>query len=88
MPYRVFWSPDAERLFKTLHAASSESDDLAKAARSIDAQLYSNPYDFGESRHENVRIGFERPLVVQYEVLEDVQTVIVFDVRVTKPRST
>ena len=44
-------------------------------------RLVADPLDFGESRYDQVRIGFERPLAVQFEVLEDVRTVIVFYVR-------
>ncbi len=81
MPYRVFWSPDAERLFKNLHAAaSSDAAALLQAASAIDTQLHENPHKLGESRQENVRIGFQQPLAVKYEVLEDVKTVVVFDV--------
>jgi hypothetical protein len=80
MSYRVFWSPEAERMFKQLHAATSDPMTLVKASRNIDTQLRADPYEFGESRQANVRIGFERPLAVQFEVLDDVRTVIVFDV--------
>jgi hypothetical protein len=38
------------------------------------------PLAFGESRFEGVRIGFVFPLGVHFEVLDDVQTVIVYDV--------
>lgn len=87
MPYRVFWSPDTERRYKTLLAASSEAAVLVEAARQIDQQLHSNPNDFGESRHEIIRIGFLEPLALEFEVLEDAKTVIVFNVWITKRRS-
>jgi hypothetical protein len=80
MPYRVFWSPDAERLFKNLHAESAEPEALAEAVQTVDAQLHRNPHEFGESRQESVRIGFQGPLGILCEVLEDVQRVIVFSV--------
>jgi hypothetical protein len=35
---------------------------------------------FGESRFDSVRVGYELPLGVQYEVLGDVRTVVVYDV--------
>jgi hypothetical protein len=37
------------------------------------------PSEFGESRFDTVRAAFLRPLGVQFDVLEDVQTVIVYD---------
>jgi hypothetical protein len=76
----VFWSPDAEWLLKNLHGGSSDPATLVTAANNIDRKLHLDPYDFGESREGNVRIGFERLLAVQFEVLDDVETVIVFDV--------
>jgi hypothetical protein len=80
MPYHVFWSPDAERQFKSLYATATEPTALSVAADAIDAQLHRNPHEFGESREESVRIGFEEPLGIQCEVLEDVKTVVVFQV--------
>jgi hypothetical protein len=80
MRHRVFWSPHAEqRLEEILQDPTSQSP-CASAARNIDVFLSSNPIEFGESRYDTVRIGFVRPLGVQYEVLEDVRTVIVYDV--------
>ena len=35
---------------------------------------------FGESRYDAVRVGFVLPLGVQFEVFDDVRTVIVYDV--------
>jgi hypothetical protein len=87
MPYRVFWSPDAELRYKTLLAGSNEAAALVEAARDLDEQLHSNPDELGESRHENIRVGFLEPLALEFEVLEDVKTVIVFNVWVTKRRS-
>jgi hypothetical protein len=86
MPYRVFWSPDAERLFKNLYTGSAEPEALTEAADTVDAQLHRNPHEFGESRQESVRIGFQGPLGILCEVLEDVKTVIVFNVWINKRR--
>lgn len=81
MPYRVFWSPDAERRYTSLLSMTSQAaaDSLVKAARGIDKQLHLNPYDLGESRQEGIRIGFLEPLATEFEVLEDVKTVVVFN---------
>jgi len=80
MPYRVFWSPEAEQFLENLIDNAAEPTTLVEAARKIDRYLITDPYQFGESRYEQVRIGFERPLAVQFEVLEGVRTVIVFHV--------
>lgn len=81
MPYRVFWSPEAERFLEQLLTKAAEPESLVAAARKVDRYLITDPQRFGESRYDNVRIGFEQPLAVQFEVLEDVRTVIVFHVR-------
>jgi hypothetical protein len=78
MNYRVFWSPRSEeRLEMFVAVSSSERSILAAAAREIDKNLLSQPNAFGESRYDNVRIGFVHPLCIQFEVIEDVRTVIV-----------
>ena len=86
MKYRVFWSPDAEEEFDGILQRSTQSAQIAAAARAIDAELVRNPLDFGESRHEAVRIGFVLPLAIHFEVLEDVRTVIVHAVSLVKKR--
>jgi hypothetical protein len=53
---------------------------IAATAMEIDQHLMSDPKGFGESRGEAVRIGFIRPLGVLFEVLDDVRTVVVYDV--------
>jgi hypothetical protein len=42
--------------------------------------LIAVPNEFGESRYELIRIGFAFPFGVQFEVMDDVRTVIVHDV--------
>jgi hypothetical protein len=80
MSYRVFWSPHAEQRLELILQDFSARTQIAAAARDIDLFLSSDPLGFGESRYDTVRVGFARPLGVQYEVLEDVRTVIVYDV--------
>lgn len=50
------------------------------AAKEIDQHLSADPTGFGESRYDTVRVGFVRPLGLQFEVIEDVRTVIVYDI--------
>lgn len=50
------------------------------AARQIDRHLSADPTGFGESRYDTVRVGFVRPLGLPFEVIEDVRTVIVYDI--------
>jgi hypothetical protein len=79
MSYRVFWTPHAEQRLEEILQGSSAQDQLAAAARDMDQYLSVDPTGFGESRYDNVRVGFSWPLGVQYEVIEDVRTVIVYD---------
>ena len=80
MRYRVFWSPEAERQFESILSDRYVHDQAVAAARDIDAILINDPFGFGESRTETIRVGFIRPLAFQYDVLKDVQTVVVEDV--------
>ncbi|HZN36959.1 MAG TPA: hypothetical protein VFB80_24180 [Pirellulaceae bacterium] len=80
MTHRVFWSPHAERRLEQLLSNTAERPRLAAVAREIDRLLVADPLAFGESRYETVRVGFVLPLGVQFEVLDDVRTVIVYDV--------
>jgi hypothetical protein len=80
MSYRVFWSPHAEDQLERLLLGASDQPLLAEAARAIDQRLAKEPLSIGESRFDAVRIAFERPLAIHFEVLEDVETVIVYDV--------
>jgi hypothetical protein len=78
--YRVLWTPHAEERLEALLQDATARAEIAAAARDVDQQLLANPLDVGESRFEDVRVGFSLPLGVQFEVLLDVQTVVVYDV--------
>lgn len=80
MSYRVFWHPHAEQQFETILTSTANDVAFSNAAKEIDARLASDPMTYGESRYDTVRIGFCRPLGIHYEVLQDVETVIVYDV--------
>jgi plasmid stabilization system protein ParE len=79
MTYRVFWAPYAENRLGQIVQSASDTAAVAAAAREIDRHLAANPNAFGESRYDTVRVGFARPLGVQFEVMGDVRTVIVYD---------
>jgi plasmid stabilization system protein ParE len=80
MSYRVFWEPHAELQLEKILGATADQAKIVAAARTIDRQLATAPLEFGESRFDTVRITFERPLGVLYDVLADVETVIVYEV--------
>ena len=79
MKYRVFWSPEAELQLAGLLAAAGDQERLKAAVRQMDRSLAIDPFGFGESRADSIRIGFARPFAIQYDVLQDVATVIVYD---------
>ncbi len=78
MSYRVFWSPHAEQRLEEILRNASASAIVAAVVRQIDRQLVFSPKSFGESRYDTVRVGFMLPIGVQYEVMDDVRTVIVY----------
>jgi hypothetical protein len=80
MQHRVLWAPDAEDKLEQFLKNASDPKFLAAAAREIDQYLISSPHEFGESRYDAMRVGFVFPLGVQFEVMDDVRTVIVHDV--------
>ena len=80
MSYHVFWSTHAElRLEEILQDPQAQAQ-IAAAARDVDQYLRIDPMGFGESRYGTVRVGFAWPIGIQYEVFEDIITVIVYDV--------
>jgi hypothetical protein len=80
MAFRVFWAPSAELRLAKVAAISMDRDAIAAAAKEFDRVLISTPNSFGESREENFRVGFIHPLGIYFEVMADVETVIVHDV--------
>jgi hypothetical protein len=80
MKYRVLWSPFAEQRLEQILQNAIDPLVITAAAREIDRILFAAPAAFGESRYDTVRIGFARPLGIHFEVMEDVRTVVVYDV--------
>jgi hypothetical protein len=80
MQYRVLWAPDAEDKLEQFLKNTSYPSNLAATAREIDLRLITAPKEFGESRYDAMRVGFMFPLGVQFEVMDEVRTVIVHDV--------
>jgi hypothetical protein len=80
MKYRVLWSPHAEARLEQMIREASAPAALAGAAREVDQLLLASPTAFGESRYETVRVGFVYPIGIQFEVMDDVRTVVVYDI--------
>lgn len=82
MKYRILWNPDAEEILDDIlkNCFSAERIKLLQAVRAINFALVNDPYEVSESRSEAIRIAFEFPLGVYFELMEDVWTVIVIDI--------
>jgi hypothetical protein len=85
MRHHVFWIPEADIKLQKLIGEAEDSQAIKRTASEIDHWLSRDPQEFGESRYENVRVAFIRPIAVQFEVLEDHPTVIVLDVWYVSP---
>jgi hypothetical protein len=79
MTYRVLWAPHAEQRLEQLLQNTLDQPTVAGAAHEFDRWLVADPKAFGESRYDTVRVGFVRPLGVQFEVMDDVRTLVVYD---------
>lgn len=87
MKYRVAWTASAQEHLASIWLASRERSPVTSAAARIDDDLREDPHTKGESRSGSVRILINRPLGVQYEVIEEDRTVYVLSVWTTERRS-
>lgn len=90
MRYTVIWLSSLEdelaRLYLLARADGNAARMTAATAR-IDTALASNPSEAGESRDGNVRILFEAPLSIDFQVLASERMVIVTEVRYYRPKT-
>jgi hypothetical protein len=70
MKYTVIYLPSAEQQLADLWLAAADRSAITSASDKIDQLLKDNPLAVGESRVSNIRILFEEPLVVVYDVRE------------------
>ena len=68
MNYGVEWVPVAQNRLAALWVNAPDRAAVAAAADAIDARLARDPYANSESRTGSVRVTFEPPLGVQYDV--------------------
>jgi len=84
MKYTVLWRPWAENSLAALWSGAMDRDLIASAANRIDALLSQDAGDLGESRAGSVRIMFESPLSITFEVSEADRTVYVLTLHRTR----
>ncbi len=77
MNYSVLWLPAAEGELATIWVDSTDRTAVTRAAAELDRRLAANGPGEGESRPNNKRITFARPLAVLFHVKESTRTVSV-----------
>jgi len=70
MRFTVVYLPSAERQLAALWLSAADQSAVTRASDTIDRLLTSTPLIVGESRVSNLRILFEEPLAVLYDVRE------------------
>ena len=80
MNYTVLWMPVAEQRLAAIWTSAADRNAVTQAAHAIDQALRTDPEQAGESRPDDVRILFERPLGVLFSVSADDRTVSVLSV--------
>jgi len=72
MNYFVFWTPDAEDGLADAWLAAADRVAVTDASYWIDQRLGQNPFACGVPRDASVnRTVVERPIGVDYEIIED-----------------
>jgi hypothetical protein len=80
MTYTVTYKPSAENELIELWIHALDRQLVADAANHIDRLLGANPGSQGESREQDTRILFERPLAAQFEIHEQDRVVEVLKI--------
>jgi hypothetical protein len=80
MIFTVAWVADAVDEIAEIWLVAPDRDRVTAAASRIDQLLRQDPQTHGESRDSNVRILFEDPLGVDFEIVEDDRIVFVLSV--------
>lgn len=81
MNYTVVWRRDAENQLTALWIRAVNKTAIPGYVDQIDRILGRDPHDQGESRNENTRLAFFRPLCVRYRIDEAAKTVTVVSIK-------
>ena len=87
MTYTVTWKPEVERELTAIWNESTDQQAIADAADLLDRELRKHAHSVGESRPDDVRIAFERPLGIRFRVLQQDRQVSVIAVWRTDRRT-
>ncbi len=81
MNYTAVWRREAEAQLMTLWLRALNKTAVAGYVEQIDRILQRNPHGQGESRNENTRLAFFRPLCVRYQIDDAARTVTVVSIK-------
>lgn len=81
MNYTVTWRDEAQADLVEIWLGSRIRWQLNEATKELERVLRESPYDFGESRAGNLRVGDSGPLLVWCRTLEADRRVEVLGVR-------
>jgi hypothetical protein len=79
--YTVVWRREAEAQLMTLWLRALNKTAVAGYVEQIDRILQRDPHEQGESRNENTRLAFFRPLCVRYQIDDAARTVTVVSIK-------
>ena len=79
--YTVTWTKEADDELAEIWVSRSDRQQVADAARIIDAELSADPESKGEEKRDRIWILRVPPLHAYYEVSADDRVVSVFGVR-------
>jgi hypothetical protein len=81
MNYTVVWRREAEAQLIALWLRAANKDAIVGYVDQIDRILARDPSEQGESRNENTRLAFFRPLCVRYQIDEAAKQVTVVAIK-------
>jgi len=81
MNYTILWTPTAEAQLVAILNQSGHVQRVLALARRADRTLRSKPERLGESRSDNFRLWFPRPLSLLFEIDEPNLSVYIAAVR-------
>ena len=85
MSYEVVWQQRAfDQVAAHLAANPSRVGAIAAAMRKVEADLADDPGEVGESRHDEFRVMFPRPLTVYFQPVPDERAVYVVEVHLPR----
>ena len=82
MKYRVDWKSETEEDLARIWLASKIPTQVAAAAKRLSRLLELHGDIAGESREDNHRIAFDRPLLIRYRIEPSTMTISIYEVRV------